>query len=183
MVMLGSRMLGGRSVTTNEQRIHPKRSFFDLEFATLSQDKVSMKIFRGKKVLIVNTASDCGFTAQLNELQQLQEKFKDELVVIGFPSNDFKQQETKTDAEISTFCELNFNVKFLLAKKCSVLKISEQHPVYQWLSNSNLNGWNNQQPAWNFSKYLIDANGLLTHTFASGVSPLSVQVKSTIAAN
>ena len=124
--------------------------------------------------MIVNTASECGYTAQYAELQQLYTKYADQLTIIGFPSNDFKEQEKGTDDEIAAFCKVNFGVTFPLAKKSSVLKGLGQNEVFQWLTMKEMNGWNEQQPTWNFSKYLIDEKGRLTHYFDPSVVPTEV---------
>ena len=163
-----------RSYLENSGNIPPAEPFFDLSFSTIGKDEMALKQFKGKKILLVNTASDCGFTPQLKELQQLQEKFKDKLVVIGFPSNDFKEQEKGSNAEIETFCKVNYGVQFLLSAKTSVVKNQHQHPVFQWLTNNNKNGWNQQPPAWNFTKYLVSEKGMLTHIFSPTVSPTSI---------
>jgi glutathione peroxidase len=119
----------------------------------------------------VNTASDCGFTQQYAELQQLYEARKPALEIIAFPSNDFKQQEKKNDTEIAQFCRTNFGITFPLAAKSSVTRSPMQHPVFEWLSNAKKNGWNDQAPSWNFSKYLVNETGMLTHCFDPSVSP------------
>jgi glutathione peroxidase len=94
-------------------------------------------------------------------------------MVLGFPSNDFKQQEKGTDAEIAEFCRQNFGVTFPLMQKSVVIKSENQNPVFQWLTDSSKNGWNDKQPSWNFSKYLVDENGALINFFGPSVSPLS----------
>jgi glutathione peroxidase len=132
---------------------------------------------KGKKLLLVNTASDCGYTAQYSELQQLQEQYGDMLQVIGFPANDFKEQEKGSDEAIAQFCQVNFGVTFPLAKKSSVVKGPHQHPVYRWLTEKEQNGWNDKAPSWNFSKYLVDEQGVLTHYFDPSVAPLGPEIK------
>lgn len=131
---------------------------------------------KGKKVLLVNTASNCGYTGQYDDLQKLHEQYGSEVVILGFPANDFKEQEKGTDDEIAQFCKVNFGVTFPLMKKTTVIKSGEQNEVYQWLSDSTKNGWNNKQPSWNFSKYLVNEQGILTHYFDPSVSPLSEEV-------
>ncbi|MBD2715119.1 glutathione peroxidase [Microvirga sp. STR05] len=133
---------------------------------------------KGKKVLLVNTASNCGYTNQYQELQQLSEQYADQLVVLGFPANDFAEQEKDDDKTIEQFCQVNFGVSFPLMKKSVVVKQPQQNPVYQWLSDARRNGWNEQAPDWNFSKYLISEDGRLTHYFGPAVSPLSDTVTS-----
>ena len=128
----------------------------------------------------MNTASDCGYTAQYAELQKLYEANKGTLEVIGFPANDFKEQESGSDADIAQFCSVNFGVSFPLAKKSSVVKSAAQNNIFNWLSDAAKNGWNNQSPEWNFSKYLVNEEGVLTHYFPPAVSPLSAEVVAAI---
>ncbi|MEI7734360.1 MAG: glutathione peroxidase [Ferruginibacter sp.] len=135
---------------------------------------------KGKKVVLVNTASDCGYTDQYGDLQKLYEANKERLIIIGFPANDFKEQEKGDDASIATFCQRNYGVSFLLMKKSSVVKGAEQNPVFQWLTEATKNGWNNKAPAWNFSKYIVNENGVLTNYFGSTISPLSDTFKNAI---
>jgi glutathione peroxidase len=122
-------------------------------------------------VLLVNTASDCGYTPQYEGLQRLQDRYRDRLVVVGFPANDFKQQEKGDNAQIAAFCKRNYGVEFPLAAKSSVVKGPAQHPVFRWLSDSSLNGWNDRQPVWNFTKYLVDAQGRLVGVLEPSVDP------------
>ena len=126
--------------------------------------------------MIVNTASNCGYTNQYAELQKLYEHSREDLTIIAFPANDFKEQEKGSNEEIAQFCKINYGVSFPLAKKSSVVKGANQNKVFEWLTHKELNGWNDKQPSWNFSKYLIDEEGNLTHYFDPAVSPLSEQV-------
>ena len=151
--------------------MEPPVSVYSLRILLNSGEEISMNSFRGKKVLLVNTASDCGYTAQYEDLQVLQKEYDKDLVIIGFPANDFKQQEKGSDAQIAEFCKINFGVTFPLAAKSSVLKGDSQHPVFRWLSDKDLNGWNSQAPIWNFSKYLIDEQGRLAGVFEPSVAP------------
>ena len=128
---------------------------------------------KGKKLVLVNTASDCGFTGQYEALEKLFQQEKNNLVMIGFPSNDFGNQEKQGDAQIAQFCKLNYGVSFLLAKKGVVIKDKQQLEIYRWLSDNALNGWNDTAPSWNFCKYVIDENGKLTHFFNSSIDPMS----------
>jgi len=134
-------------------------------------------------VLLVNTASDCGYTAQYKELQQLFDRHKNYLLIISFPANDFKEQEMLTNEEIASFCKSNFNITFPLARKSVVVKNNRQNNVFAWLTHKDLNGWNEQPPQWNFSKYLVNENGLLTHYFSPSVSPLSKSIKQAVNKN
>jgi len=106
-------------------------------------------------------------------LEKLYQQYKDMLIIIGFPANDFKEQEKANNTAIAGFCKVNFGVTFLLMQKASVITGNQQHPVFKWLCQPQQNGWNNQQPQWNFSKYLINQQGQLMAYFPSGVSPLS----------
>lgn len=156
------------------------RSFFDLSIQLNSGKYLNLVSLKGKKVLVVNTASNCGYTAQYAELQQLYTQHADKLVIIGFPSNDFKEQEKGNDEEIAQFCQVNFGVTFPLAKKSVVVKSVNQNPLFKWLSTPEDNGWNNEEPSWNFTKYLVNEDGVLTHVFPPAVSPLSKEVVNNI---
>lgn len=160
----------------NESTKSPVVSFYDLSATQIDGKELKFADFKGKKLLLVNTASDCGYTHQYADLQKLYERFRDKLVVIGFPSNDFKEQEKGTDEEIAQFCQKNYGVTFPIMKKSVVIKSAEQNPVYQWLTDASKNGWCNQQPSWNFSKYLVDENGVLTNYFDPSVAPLSNEI-------
>ncbi|WP_400191495.1 glutathione peroxidase [Hymenobacter sp. B81] len=150
--------------------------FYQLGGQLNNGQELSFEQLKGKQVLLVNTASNCGYTGQYAELQQLSEQFADELVILGFPANDFAEQEKADDKTIEQFCQVNFGVSFPLMKKSVVVKQPQQHPVYQWLSDARRNGWNEQAPDWNFAKYLISEDGRLTHYFGPAVSPLSETV-------
>ena len=150
--------------------------FYSLTTKDIAGNAFSFEQFKGKKVLIVNTASDCGYTGQYENLEKLSKQFAGSLVVVGFPANDFKNQETKDDQAIAAFCQKNYGVSFPLMSKSVVLKSNDQNPVYTWLSTANLNGWCNQVPAWNFCKYLINEQGVLTHYFPMSVDPLDAKI-------
>jgi glutathione peroxidase len=151
----------------------PPVSFYTLKATLNNGAALDFASLKGKKVMLVNTASDCGYTNQYADLQKLADEYKDKLVVIGFPANDFKKQEKGTDDEIAAFCKVNFGVTFPLMQKSVVIKSAEQNPVYRWLTDPAENGWNEKAPSWNFSKYLVDENGKLIHYFDPSVSPLS----------
>ena len=165
--------LKGQRKVLSGNGVFPPVSFYSLPVILNSGSIFDTTTLKGKKILIVNTASNCGFTNQYAELQQLYSDPAIKIEIIGFPSNDFKEQEKASDEEIATFCSVNFGVSFPLAKKSSVLKSPAQNPIFQWLSNKNLNGWNDQQPVWNFSKYLINEEGILCGYFDPAISPLS----------
>lgn len=158
----------------------PSVSFYSLKGVLNNGDTLDFSNLKGKKVMLVNTASDCGYTNQYNDLQKLAEEHKDKLVVIGFPANDFKEQEKGTDADIAEFCKANFGITFPLMQKSSVIKSASQNPVFQWLTDSTKNGWNSKYPSWNFSKYLVDEQGTLVNYFDPSVSPLSKDVLNAI---
>ena len=151
-------------------------SIYDLNVQLNNGKQVSLEQYKGKKLLLVNTASNCGYTGQYDELQALYKKFEGRLEIIGFPANDFAEQEKGSDDEIAQFCKVNFGVTFPLVKKSVVIPSGEQHPVFQWLTKKEENGWNEQAPSWNFSKYLLDEKGNLTDYFDPSVSPLSTEV-------
>lgn len=170
----------GDNKVLHSPHVKPPGSFYSLVVPLNDGKDLPLENLRGKKLMIVNTASDCGYTGQYAELQKLYEHSKDDLTIIAFPANDFKEQEKGTNEEIAQFCQVNYGISFPLAKKSSVLKGVNQNKVFEWLTHKELNGWNDQQPSWNFSKYLIDEEGNLTHYFDPAVSPLSQQVLSAL---
>lgn len=159
----------------NTEKITPIVPFYSLSATANNGQNQSFDWLRGKHVLIVNLASNCGYTGQYADLEALYQQYKDKLVILGFPANNFGGQEPGSDAEIASFCQLNFGVTFPLFKKASV-KGSDTQPVYQWLTDPAQNGWNSEEPSWNFFKYLVDDKGVLTHAFSSAVSPLSEDI-------
>ena len=132
---------------------------------------------KGKKVLIVNTASECGYTPQYKDLELLYETYKDKLVILGFPANNFGGQEPGTNKEIDEFCKSKYSVTFPMFEKISVLG-DDMAPLYKWLTSKDLNGWNDQQPKWNFNKYLLDEDGNLVKYYSSAVKPMSDEIVS-----
>ena len=147
-------------------------SFYSLSDTSINNQAFYFDQLKGKKVLLVNTASDCGYTGQYEDLEKLSQQFQNKLVVIGFPSNDFGEQEKGEDEKIASFCKINYGVHFPLMKKSVVLKKQGQNKIYQWLTDAAQNGWNSKQPEWNFSKYLLDENGKLVNYFAPAISPM-----------
>ena len=174
--MMFSKRTGIRAKYFSNNTAKPVASFYNLHAVLNNGERFDFDLLRNKKVLIVNTASDCGYTPQYAQLQQLHKQFENKLAVLGFPANDFKHQEKGNDAAIVQFCTTNFGVEFPLMKKSVVKKKAEQNEVFQWLTDKNKNGWNNKQPSWNFSKYLIDEEGRLTHYFDPSISPVSKEV-------
>ncbi len=133
--------------------------------------------FRGKKILIVNTASKCGYTPQYAQLEELYEKYKDVLVIVGFPANNFGAQEPGSNKEISEFCTKNYGVTFPMAAKVSV-KGDDIAPIYRWLTRKSENGVMDADIKWNFTKFLINEKGELEAVFESKVTPLSDEIVS-----
>ena len=148
------------------------KSIYDFTLKSLDGKDINFLQYKGKKILIVNTASKCGFTPQYAELEELHKKYGDKLVILGFPANDFLKQEPGSNEEIGAFCTKNYGVTFQMFEKVDVVG-KNQTPLYKWLSDKSLNGWNDQSPSWNFCKYLINENGELTNFFNSKVTPLS----------
>lgn len=176
-----NRMVGAHNlVLANQSGVKPAASLYDITVTMNNGQKRNMAEFKGKKLLIVNTASDCGYTGQYDELQQLYEKYKGQFEIIGFPANDFKEQEKGSDGDIMEFCKINYGVSFPLAQKSIVKKGPGQNAVYQWLTHKDKNGWTNKTPSWNFSKYLVSEEGILTHYFDPAVSPLSKDIEAAI---
>jgi glutathione peroxidase len=167
-------------IVFNDKNVRPIESFYDLSIKLNSGEELKFDQLQRKKVLLVNTASDCGFTAQYDQLEKLYEEHKDKLTIIAFPANDFKHQEKGSDEEIAQFCKANYGISFPLATKNSVIKGKDQQPVFQWLTNKAKNGWNDKQPSWNFSKYLVNEQGVLTNYFDPAISPLSDEVERAI---
>lgn len=172
--MMLSKLTGaGISIKSNINKMSPKQSFYNLNATANNGEVITFEKYKGKKVLVVNLASQCGYTPQYAELEKLNTLYKDKITLLGFPSNDFGAQEPGTDEEIAQFCKVNFGVTFQLFHKDHV-KGDEKQPVYQWLSDADKNGWNNEEPSWNFYKYLVDEQGNLEKIFSSSVAPLSI---------
>ena len=141
----------------------------------INGNTITFEQFKGKYILIVNTASKCGFTYQYGQLQKLYEIYKNKLVICAFPSNNFLWQEPLSNEGIKKFCNNNYGVTFSVFEKTSV-KGNNKHPIYKWLSNKKLNGHIDKEPNWNFCKYIIDSEGKLIYYFGSSVEPLSSQI-------
>jgi glutathione peroxidase len=149
--------------------------FYDFKVKTLEGDQFDFNALKGKKVMIVNTASKCGNTPQYKQLESLYEQYKDKFVIIGFPSNDFLGQEPGSNEEIRKFCTENYGVTFPMMDKISV-KGKNMAPVYKWLTSKNLNGVKDSNVKWNFQKYLIDENGKLVDVLDPKEKPDSEKV-------
>jgi glutathione peroxidase len=141
----------------------------DFKIKLINGEEISLSKFKGKKILFVNTASECGYTPQYKGLQELSEKFKDKLVVLGLPSNDFGAQEPGSNSEIAQFCEANFKVTFPMSEKIKVVG-PDRHPLYKFFAEKSM------EPEWNFVKYLVDENGSFISYFHHKVEPLSEEI-------
>lgn len=150
---------------------HAQQSFYDLKATTIDGGAFDFATLKGKKVLIVNTASKCGLTPQFADLEALHKKYgSDKFVIIGFPSNDFLSQDPGTNAEIYEFCTKNYGVSFQMMEKV-VVKGDKMHPVYQWLTQKSKNGVMDSKIGWNFQKYLIDEKGSLVEKLTRATNP------------
>ncbi|WP_316811872.1 glutathione peroxidase [Pedobacter heparinus] len=150
--------------------IAPPKNVYDFKFKSIDGKEVKLSRFKGKKILIVNTASKCGFTKQYEDLEKLHKQYGNKLVLIGFPAGNFGGQELATNSEIKEFCSSKFNVTFLMAEKSSV-KGDDINPLFKYLTtaeNPDFKGDIN----WNFEKFLINEKGELVHRFRSKVTPL-----------
>ena len=167
------------AATTKNQKMKSNAgtTIYDFKLKTLDGQDLNFSKFKGKKILIVNTASECGYTPQYKNLQALHEKYGNKLVVIGFPANNFGGQEPGNSSEIKSFCTKNYGVTFQMMEKVSV-KGSDMTPLYKWLSTKNENGTCGETPSWNFCKYLIDENGNVVKFFSSKVDPMSTEITS-----
>jgi glutathione peroxidase len=169
-----------QSEVLQNNKVQPPVSFYSLKAINGHGILFDFAALKGKKVLIVNTASDCGYTAQYEALEKLQQQYKNGLAILAFPANDFGAQEKGSDAEIAGFCNTNYHISFPIMSKTTVVKAAGQTPVYQWLSNAPSNGWNSKAPSWNFAKYLIDEEGKLVNYFGPAVSPISKEITAAV---
>ena len=159
---------------------YAQSSFHDFTVKDIRGEDFPLSQLKGKKVLVVNTASKCGFTPQYEGLQELYEEYGgDDFMIIGFPANNFGKQEPGSDEEIAEFCQINYGVSFPMMSKISV-KGDDQHPLYLWLTSKSENGVENSKVSWNFQKYMIDEEGQLVGHFASTVKPDSKKLLSWI---
>ena len=157
------------SLTTTIPNLH------DIKVKDIDGNTVQLYQFKGKKILIVNVASKCGYTPQYADLQKLQDQFSNTLVIIGFPCNDFGGQEPGSPEDIKTFCTKNYGVTFPIMEKVNI-KSEPISYIYSWLTSKNLNGKEDSNVNWNFNKYLINEQGEYVAHFGSGVKPLSKEL-------
>ena len=159
------------SLLTNAQSIH------SFKVKSIDGKEINFASFKGKKILVVNTASQCGYTPQYEALQKVYAQYKNKLVIIGFPCNQFGGQEPGTNQEIASFCQKNYGVTFPLADKVDV-KGDHAAPIYQWLTQKSKNGVLDATIGWNFNKFLLDENGKMLAYFPSSVKPDSDNILS-----
>lgn len=150
-------------------------SIHSFKVKSIEGKTIDFASFKGKKILVVNTASKCGYTPQYDALQKVYNQYKDKLVIVGFPANNFGGQEPGSDSEIQDFCKANYGVSFPMASKVSV-KGSDMAPIYKWLTSKTENGVLDAEVGWNFGKFLLDENGKLLQYFPSKVKPDSDEI-------
>ncbi len=143
---------------------------YDFSMTSIDGNEIALSDYKGKKILIVNVASKCGYTPQYKDLQALHEQFGDKVEILGFPANNFGGQEPGTNLEIASFCEKNYGVTFQMFEKISV-KGNDRHPLYTWLAEQT-----GEEPTWNFCKYLVAENGEVLGFFPSGVNPMDSEI-------
>ena len=153
-----------------------KSDFYNFKMTSLDGKEIDFSKYKGKKVLLVNTASECGYTPQYTDLQKLHETHGNDVVVLGFPANNFGGQEPGSNEEIASFCQKNYGVTFQLFDKISV-KGEDKHPLYTWLAQ---NAPNNEEPNWNFCKYLVNENGEVVAFFPSKAKPMGEEIMAAI---
>lgn len=162
-------------ITSTVAMAQPKSSIYDIKLTGLDGSPINLADFKGKHILFVNVASKCGFTGQYAELQELYNKHKGNLMIIGAPCNQFGNQESGTAKEIQEFCQANYGVTFLMTEKLDV-KGNNQHPLYQWLTQASKNGKVDSEVKWNFQKYLVDGKGNLVDYYLSAVTPMDNKI-------
>ena len=177
VVLLSCMANGHYKEATSTNIIAPvaAKSIYDFKVEALEGGTINFAAFKGKKILVVNTASKCGYTPQYKELEQLYQEYKEKLVIVGFPANNFGGQEPGSNAEIKEFCQKNYGVSFPMAAKISV-KGEDMAPIYKWLTQKSENGVLDAEIRWNFNKFLIDENGNMVAYFPSKVSPMSEEI-------
>ena len=168
---------GSKPVTPSGASLPPARAFHEFEIAGLEGGTIKMSDFKGKYVLCVNVASKCGYTPQYKELEQLYQQYKDKLVVIGFPCNQFMGQEPGSNEEIADFCERNYGVTFPMTSKIDV-RGKDQHPIYKWLTEKSENGAGEDKVEWNFHKFLVSPDGQWLASFPTRMSPTDKTITS-----
>jgi glutathione peroxidase len=156
----------------DELKAEKSKTIFDFTVKSLDGKDVKLSQYKGKKIVILNVASECGYTPQYGDWQKFYDANSSKFVILGFPANNFGGQEPGSNTEIATFCTKNYGVTFPVFEKGSV-KGKDKTPLYQWLTTKSMNGWNEKEPTWNFCKYLVNEKGQLTHFFNSDIKPNS----------
>lgn len=164
-------------ISTSAEITDSTKNIYQFKVAALDGGTIDFASFKGKKILVVNTASECGYTPQYKDLEALYQRYKEKLVIVGFPANNFGGQEPGSNEEIKSFCQKNYGVSFPMAAKVSV-KGDDMSPIYQWLTNKTQNHVMDAEVKWNFNKFLIDEQGRLLTKFDSRVTPLSDEITS-----
>ena len=159
----------------DNKMIANENNFYKLSANDIDGNKIDFSQFKGKKLLIVNVASKCGYTSQYKDLQELHKKYNDKITILAFPSNNFGFQEPGSNDQIEEFCETNYGIEFQLFEKSDV-RGKNINSVYRWLSSINDNGWNDKSPRWNFFKYLVDETGNLKAVYSSNVNPMDNEI-------
>ena len=163
------------SFSKNTELVSPKEPLYAINIESIDGKMIDLNDYKGKKILFVNVASKCGFTNQYDGLQELYDAYKEKLVIIGLPCNQFGGQEPGEESEIQSFCRLNFGVEFPMAVKIDV-KGANQHPLYSWLTDKKKNGKKSSSVKWNFQKYLVDEEGRLIDVFYAITKPMSSKI-------
>ena len=163
------------SLFSSAKAQEPNQSIYDIKINSIDNNPINLSDYKGKKILFVNVASECGFTPQYEDLEKLYETYKDNLMIIGVPSNQFGGQEPGTAQEIKSFCQVNYGVTFLITEKVDV-KGDNQHPLYKWLTEKELNGAKSSSVKWNFQKYLVDEQGRFIDYWYSITKPMSSKI-------
>jgi len=167
------------AINLKQTIMQPKTPIYTIAINNLNGDPINLADYKGKKILFVNVASECGFTPQYKDLQELHKTYGEKLVVIGLPCNQFGEQEPGSASEIQDFCSKNYGVEFLITEKIDV-KGANQHPLYAWLTNKDLNGSKSSTVKWNFQKYLVDEQGNFIDFYYSITNPLATEITSKI---
>lgn len=157
------------------ETINPPATIYEFKVPSIEGGTIDFSQYKGKKILVVNTASKCGYTPQYEGLEKIYKEYKDKLVVVGFPADNFGHQEPGTNEEIQEFCKIRFGVTFPLASKVDVVG-ENVHPLFKWLTTKNENGVLDATVKWNFTKFLLDENGKLLASFESKVKPKSDEI-------
>jgi glutathione peroxidase len=170
--------IGCTSATTKDKTMETtatSKTIYQFKVPSIEGGTIDFSKYKGKKILVVNTASECGYTPQYEGLEKLYKEHQDQLVVVGFPANNFGEQEPGTNEEIQQFCKLRYGVTFPLASKVDVVG-DNTHPLFKWLTNKQENGVLDASVKWNFTKFILDENGKLLASFESKVTPESEEI-------